>query len=394
VTVTKREIRGVKCFVIDIRFRGANGPERYRRAAKDQRSQRHADAEEREIHAYFREHGTIKPLLNPEAVPSGKTRRDHTWDEAVAHYEAHEMLALSESTRRTFRAILKHPVFVKAWGGKRLSEIGYSSIQVYEATLAKTRKPATIHQHRSVLQAVLKSVAPHGNEPGLMLDGVPTFPKKHKIGKQGYELPSDPQVETLFGEVATPGSYLRAPSLRRTHLAFALAAYAGLRASEVRALLRMDVDLDRKVLTVRRSEHHGQVEAPKNGDERVIPIAHPRLRRMLEARIKEMAGKGGDAHVAIQRNDKPWGQSGLKLAYVRTCKRLGLPLSKYHGLRHYYCTALIRRGVPLTTVRYLMGHSSLVVTQRYAHALEAEGRQEEVERAFADVLDDEEGDES
>ncbi len=40
-------------------------------------------------------------------------------------------------------------------------------------------------------------------------------------------------------------------------IAFALAAYAGLRAGEVRALRRMDVDLDGGVIVVRQARTRG-----------------------------------------------------------------------------------------------------------------------------------------
>jgi len=38
-----------------------------------------------------------------------------------------------------------------------------------------------------------------------------------------------------------------------------------------------------------------------------------------------------------------------------------------HSLRHTACTNLITAGVPVEAVRLFMGHSSLVVTQRYIH---------------------------
>lgn len=389
MSCTKRLVNGVRVWVIDLRFRTVNGPERYRRAAKDQRSQKYAEAEERSIHEYFRVHGTIKPLLGNEPQAAPKPRRDSfTWDQALVHYQAHEYQTLSTSTQRSFKGVWSNPVFEKAWKGRKLQDITYQALVVYFGQLGKTRKPATLHQHRSVLLQVLKSVGPQGDAPGEMLDALPRFPKKVRIGKQAYELPTDAQVEAIFAEVATPGSYLRPKALRRIQLAYALASHAGLRASEVRALLAEDIDLTKKTLTVRRSEHYGVAEGTKSGDERVIPIAHPRLLKLLTKRLAEMAGKE-ERHVALQSSDQPWGQHGLKLAYTRTTRRLGLPLSKFHGLRHYYCTSLIRRGVPLSTVQYLMGHSSLVVTNRYAHALEAEGRQAEVERAFADVSDSE-----
>lgn len=38
-----------------------------------------------------------------------------------------------------------------------------------------------------------------------------------------------------------------------------------------------------------------------------------------------------------------------------------------HWLRHTFCTALVQSGVSLYDVKMLAGHSSIVVTERYAH---------------------------
>jgi len=384
MTVSRRLVRGARVWIIDLRFRGPHGEERYRRAAKHQ-GKLQALEEERRIQQFWIEHGTIKPLLAGEEERP-KARRNHTWDDAVQHWKDHELRTVSASTRRGYEAVLKHPAFAGAWNGRKLVEIKRTDLVTYFAGLGERYKPATLHQHRSVIMGVLKSVGPHDDDRGVMLDALPSFPAKVKVGKQVVQVPSDADIAAIFAEKPQRGSYLRAESQRRLHLAYALAAYAGLRASEVRALTRDDVAIDRRVLTVRHSEHYGHVETTKSGDERIIPIEHPRLVTALKGRLAEMAEMPGcDSHIAIQDDGKPWGQYGLRNAYRRTATRLKLPLSRYHGLRYYYCTLLIRKGVSLTTVQYLMGHSSLTVTDRYAHVVEAEGRQAEIARAFADV---------
>jgi integrase len=58
-------------------------------------------------------------------------------------------------------------------------------------------------------------------------------------------------------------------------LAFGLAAYACLRAGEVRGLRWGDVNLEAGIIVVRVSHSHGAISAPKSGHEREIPIAAP-----------------------------------------------------------------------------------------------------------------------
>jgi len=55
-----------------------------------------------------------------------------------------------------------------------------------------------------------------------------------------------------------------------------------------------------------------------------------------------------------------------KKAWQRARRRAGLSHVRVHDLRHYYAARLVRRGVPLYSVQRLLGHSSPVLTQRYA----------------------------
>ena len=48
------------------------------------------------------------------------------------------------------------------------------------------------------------------------------------------------------------------------------------------------------------------------------------------------------------------------------CQRLGLDFRLY-DFRHTYGTRMAMAGVDLMTLRELMGHSSITITQRYCH---------------------------
>ena len=46
----------------------------------------------------------------------------------------------------------------------------------------------------------------------------------------------------------------------------------------------------------------------------------------------------------------------------------------FHSLRHTFASWLVQRGVPLYTVQKLMGHKTVIMTQRYAHLAPDQGR--------------------
>jgi len=84
-------------------------------------------------------------------------------------------------------------------------------------------------------------------------------------------------------------------------VAFALAAYAGLRAGEVRALRWWDVDFRAGLIRVRRSLSHGVESTRKSGEARPVPSSTP-LRAFLEAAPKPR--KDPQARVAVTKHKR------------------------------------------------------------------------------------------
>lgn len=55
-------------------------------------------------------------------------------------------------------------------------------------------------------------------------------------------------------------------------------------------------------------------------------------------------------------------------AFEKAREKISRPEIRFHDLRHCYASLLASKGEALTSIRDLLGHSSLVVTSRYAHA--------------------------
>ena len=57
----------------------------------------------------------------------------------------------------------------------------------------------------------------------------------------------------------------------------------------------------------------------------------------------------------------------VKRSFGTACRRARIEDFRFHDLRHTCAAWLVSAGVPLTEVRDLLGHSSVKVTERYAH---------------------------
>lgn len=157
----------------------------------------------------------------------------------------------------------------------------------------------------------------------------------------------------------------RAPTGIRNAAMIAVMNRCGLRVSEVTALAVKDVDLNGQTLIVQNG---------KGGKRRVVGIDKGTcalIERWIDARKKTRIPKRAPLlFTTLDGNRIDTGY--LRHALPRLARKAGITKRVHaHGLRHAYCVALVREGAPITTIRDLLGHSSIAVTDRYTRRIGA-----------------------
>ena len=128
----------------------------------------------------------------------------------------------------------------------------------------------------------------------------------------------------------------------------------GMRQGEVFNLTWADVDLKNKVLTV-------EGEGAKSGQTRHIPMNREAL-----ATLKAWKKQSGSSEFVFP--GKTGGRlDNVKKSWTGLLEQAGIKAFRWHDLRHTFASKLVMAGVPLNTVRELMGHADLKMTLRYAH---------------------------
>jgi integrase len=153
------------------------------------------------------------------------------------------------------------------------------------------------------------------------------------------------------------------PELERAFWSTAL--YAGLRSGELRALRWSDVDLDNRLIHVRRSwDDGGEAVLPKtNAGRRRVPVV-PRLAKALE-RHRALTERDGDALVFGATEAKP-----LERCALTAWKTAELEPITVHQCRHTCASFLIASGLNAKAVSTILGHASISITfDRYGHLM-------------------------
>src|SRR5215471_138260 len=136
----------------------------------------------------------------------------------------------------------------------------------------------------------------------------------------------------------------------------------GMRQGELKGLQWSSIDWENQSIAIRHSrcDYAKELTSPKSNRERHIPMDIDVYEMLLQR-------KKDTGYAFLDTDDQPFNAHRMACRIARVRKKAGLRKIGWHTLRHTFASHLVMRGVPLTAVQMLMGHSSVNTTMRYAH---------------------------
>jgi integrase len=128
-----------------------------------------------------------------------------------------------------------------------------------------------------------------------------------------------------------------------------LSMNTGMRRGELLALRWANVDLKAKQITI-------EGVTAKNAQARHIPLNTEAVKVLKNSRAQNPAD---ERVIPID--------TAFQSSWTTVLTRAAITSLRWHDLRHHFASRLAQKGVPLNTVRELLGHASMAMTLRYAH---------------------------
>lgn len=162
---------------------------------------------------------------------------------------------------------------------------------------------------------------------------------------------NDTQKERILAHDEEARLLAESPDYLKPILVIAL--NTGMRRGEILNLRWDQVDLRGRQIAVRKT---------KSGKDRLIPISS----RLLSV-FSLLGPHRGESRLVFPNPATGRPYTEVKKSFKMACERAGIEGLRFHDLRHTFATRLVKAGVDIITVRDLLGHFSIRVTQRYTH---------------------------
>jgi integrase len=231
------------------------------------------------------------------------------------------------------------------FGKSRVFNLTAEDAEKYKAFRSQSVKPATINRELTLAKHILVK----GVEWKVIADNPFRGVRNLRVLKHVERvLSADEEVKLLAACEGVRARFLRPVVL--------LALNTGMRRGELFSLEWSRVDLIQRTIRL--------INTKSETGDRVIP-----MNVAVHSLLSELA-KTATSLLVFPSNRKPEVRFlDMKKGFHKAVASAGIPHIRFHDLRHTFANRLVRAGVDLVTVQFLLGHSKITMTARYAHSL-------------------------
>lgn len=238
---------------------------------------------------------------------------------------------------------------------------------------ASGRGPVTVRRVAAVLQGSLRAAA-----------------RSHRIDHNPateLELPRVAPQKVAIWEPEQVGLFLDTAAEHRLGPLFELAMFTGMRRGELIGLRWTDINLPRRVITVRnnRVQAAGRVldqDTKTSAGSRFVDLDDRSVGALIGWQFKQAAEQqagqeaySASGYVFTMEDGRPLKPQYATRLFESIRLKAGLPKLTFHGQRHEHASLMIAAEVDIAVVSKRLGHSSISVTSDiYGHLIGSASR--------------------
>ena len=175
----------------------------------------------------------------------------------------------------------------------------------------------------------------------------------------GVRISKIQQVQPMYLKISDFNRILEMTRNEEIKNIFIFAFYTGCRLGEILQIRLKNINLEKKIVTI-----GGDNFTTKNKKIREIPL-HLEILKI----INKKGLKNPDQLLFSKDNGYFYNRDYISRQFKLSRRRAGLGEEiHFHSLRHSFASNLAISGVPIITIKELLGHSSIISTQIYSHS--------------------------
>lgn len=175
--------------------------------------------------------------------------------------------------------------------------------------------------------------------------------KRPKLPEIVINVLTEEEIEAITKSV-NPNTFLGS----RMATIFSLLMDTGIRATELLTLKVEDTDLERNSIKVKG----------KGNKERIVPFGNT-TKKVIMRYVVTFRPKSGNPCLILSMAGEPVTYDGLAHIVKRLGEIVVIPRLHPHLFRHTFAVRYLMNGGDLMTLRLILGHTSISVTQMYLH---------------------------
>ncbi len=277
--------------------------------------------------------------------PAYRPGRVATLEEFAERWRREVLSKRKSSTIHAAESHLKNQI-LPVLGKMKLSDIGVENQQSFVTRLSGTVARKTLLNVLGTVSSMLTTAQNWGYICEGLKFGKLALPER-SVQEEARTFTLD-QARSIITEAK--GQY---------RVMFAIAAMTGLRAGEILALQTGDFDLERNLLTVRRSVWRGKIQTPKTINSLAVLPVPDALAGIVRDHISALKNQwlflNSRGHLFIAENV-------VRQALAPILDKLRIPQCGFHAFRHLHTSLLLSSGAAPQVAQKQLRHSDARIT--------------------------------